>query len=176
MDKLERDWLKLVVLLVDMAASFVLTAISLSKHRKESHSDVQVEAVLSGVTIVVAVLVYALCVILISVSVQTQSLLTAGGGLFFFIGDNLPPLVGEYGKQVSCDQECVEVVQILGIIMPQLHTWQPLSMCRQNSVRGQPENSLCQERTHAEWFSQSKCLELLPHVGIKRNLDVMRRK
>ena len=117
MDKLERDWLKLVVLLVDMAASFVLTAISLSKHRKESHSDVQVEAVLSGVTIVVAVLVYALCVILISVSVQTQSLLTAGGGLFFFIGDNLPPLVGEYGKQVSCDQECVEVVQILGIIM-----------------------------------------------------------
>ena len=37
--------------------------------------------------------------------------------------------------------------------MPQSHTWQPLSMCRQNSVRGQPENSLRQERTHAECFS-----------------------
>ena len=32
--------------------------------------------------------------------------------------------------------------------MPQLHTWQPLSMCRQNSVRGRPENSL----HHAEWL------------------------
>ena len=41
--------------------------------------------------------------------------------------------------------------------MPQSHTWQPLSMCRQNSVRGRPENSLRQERTHAEWFSHSKC-------------------
>ena len=41
------------------------------------------------------------------------------------------------------------------------NTWQPLSMCRQNSVRGRPENSLHQERTHAEWFSQSKCLETL---------------
>ena len=40
------------------------------------------------------------------------------------------------------------------------NTWQPLSMCRQNSVRGRPENSLHQERTHAEWFSRSKCLEL----------------
>ena len=39
--------------------------------------------------------------------------------------------------------------------MPQSHTWQPLSMCRQNFVRGRPENS--QERTHAEWFSHSKC-------------------
>ena len=43
-----------------------------------------------------------------------------------------------------------------------------LCMCHQKSVRGWPENSLHQERTHAEWSSQSKCLELLPHVGIKR--------
>ena len=52
--------------------------------------------------------------------------------------------------------------------MPQSHALQPLSMCRQNFVRGRPENSLHQERTHAEWFSQSKCLELLPHVGISK--------
>ena len=43
--------------------------------------------------------------------------------------------------------------------MPQSHTWQPLSMCRQNSVRGWPEHFLHQERTHAEWFS--KCSEHL---------------
>ena len=52
--------------------------------------------------------------------------------------------------------------------MPQLHTWMPLSMCHQNSIRGRPEIYLHQERTHAEWFCQSKCLELLPHVGMKR--------
>ena len=39
--------------------------------------------------------------------------------------------------------------------MSQSHTRQPLS-----SVRGRPENSLLQERTHAEWFSHSKCLKL----------------
>ena len=32
----------------------------------------------------------------------------------------------------------------------QSHIWQPLSMCRQNSVRGRPENSLHQEKTHGE--------------------------
>ena len=37
------------------------------------------------------------------------------------------------------------------------------------SVRGQPENSLHWERTHAEWFSRSKCLGVLPHIG---DLDV----
>ena len=38
------------------------------------------------------------------------------------------------------------------------HTRQPLSMCHQNSVRGRQENSLCQKRTHAEWFTHSKCI------------------
>ena len=52
--------------------------------------------------------------------------------------------------------------------MPQLQTWQPRSMCCQNSVWDWPEKSLHQERTHAEWFSHSKCLELLPHVIVKR--------
>ena len=36
--------------------------------------------------------------------------------------------------------------------VPQSHTQQPLGMCRQNPVRGQPENSLHQERTHSELF------------------------
>ena len=55
--------------------------------------------------------------------------------------------------------------------MPQSHTWQPLSMCCQNSVRGWLENSLHQERTHAEWL-----LGFLPHAGMKRFLDHMRQK
>ena len=44
---------------------------------------------------------------------------------------------------------------------PQSHTWQPLSMCHQNSVRGWLENSLHQERIHAKCFSHSKCSEHL---------------
>ena len=40
--------------------------------------------------------------------------------------------------------------------MCQSHTWQPLSMCHQHSVKGRPENSLHQERYHAEGFSQSE--------------------
>ena len=38
--------------------------------------------------------------------------------------------------------------------------------CRQNSVRGRPENSLHQERTHAEWFSHSKCSEHLASAWV----------
>ena len=53
--------------------------------------------------------------------------------------------------------------------MPQLHTWQPLSMCHQNSIRGLPKNSPYQERTHAEWFLFSKCLERLPHKIQRQN-------
>ena len=59
-----------------------------------------------------------------------------------------------------------------GTEMPQLHTRQPLSMCCQNSIRGQPENSLHQERTHAEWFSQCKCLELL--IASRWNKEIFR--
>ena len=40
-------------------------------------------------------------------------------------------------------------------ILHSLNIRRPLSTCRQNSIRGQPENSLHQERTHA------KCLEHL---------------
>ena len=45
--------------------------------------------------------------------------------------------------------------------MPQLHTWQYV---HQNSVRGQPENSLHQERTNAEWFFLTlNAQSILPH-------------
>ena len=41
-----------------------------------------------------------------------------------------------------------------GTEMPQSHTTQPFSTCCQNPIRGRPENSLHQERTHSEWFSR----------------------
>ena len=46
----------------------------------------------------------------------------------------------------------------------QLHTWQPLSMCHQNSVRGWLENSLHQERIHAECFLTRNAQSILPYV------------
>ena len=55
--------------------------------------------------------------------------------------------------------------------MPQSHTWQPLSICCQNLVRSWPENSIHQKRTHAEWFSHSKCSEHLVSCWKWRNLD-----
>ena len=46
-----------------------------------------------------------------------------------------------------------------GSEMPWAYTWQPRSMCHQNLVRDWLENSLHQEITHVEWFSQSKTVK-----------------
>ena len=45
--------------------------------------------------------------------------------------------------------------------IPQLHTWQPLSMCRWNSVRGRPPGE-----THGE-FDSPCCQHILPFASIK---------
>ena len=102
---------------MDLLTSVVLTIISLRKYTKGSGSDVTAEAIASMVVLVAAVIPYICVVIIITVRVQRQSVLTAIGGLFFFIGDNLPPVIRDYGKKISCDQECVDLIQIVGIIM-----------------------------------------------------------
>ena len=43
-------------------------------------------------------------------------------------------------------------------------TWQPLSMCRQNSIKGRPENSLHHKRTS---FLTLNAQSILPHTGNK---------
>ena len=48
--------------------------------------------------------------------------------------------------------------------MPQSHTWQPLSMCRQNSVRGQPENSLSGENPYWVALSHTELFFLILSV------------
>ena len=51
-------------------------------------------------------------------SEHTRNVPIAIGGLFYYIGDNLPPLIREYPKELCVnDQECVELVQLLGICM-----------------------------------------------------------
>ena len=55
-----------------------------------------------------------------------------------------------------------------GTEMPQSHTWQLLSMCRQKLHM---ENSLHQKKTHAEWFLTVNAQSILPHAN-KRFLDM----
>ena len=130
--KLEGDWLKLVVLTLDLLTSVALTVTSLSTYTKGSGSDVTSEGIASVVILGGAVTLYACAVIMTNVYAHRQGVLTAIGGLFFYIGDNLPPVITEYGKYLPCDQECVDLVQIAGIIMlgiatvtyiPVLHNW-----------------------------------------------------
>ena len=42
---------------------------------------------------------------------------TAIGGLFYYIGDNLPPLVEEYAEELCCSPNCVEGAQVAGTVM-----------------------------------------------------------
>ena len=39
------------------------------------------------------------------------------GGLFYYIGDNLPPLVEEYAEELGCSPNCVEETQVAGTVM-----------------------------------------------------------
>jgi len=45
-----------------------------------------------------------------------RSFSTAFGGIFYYIGDNLPPLVEEYAEDFGCP-ECVERAQVAGLVM-----------------------------------------------------------
>ena len=42
---------------------------------------------------------------------------TAIGGLFYYIGGNLPPLVEEYAEELNCSPNCVEEAQVAGTVM-----------------------------------------------------------
>ena len=93
-NKLEGDWLKLVVL----AAHFFNLHYSLL-WEDFTHFFIVGTLVRQNTT-----------------SEHRWNVSIAIGGLFYYIGDNLPPLIREYQKELCVnDRECVEVVQILGI-------------------------------------------------------------
>ena len=143
-DKLEGDLLKLLVLVIDIFASFVLTGISYSKHVKGSGSDLTYEAAASVCVFSIIGAMYASVIggyycrklqqktsfvasNYCKLQEQTRNysellskhghgLLIGLGGLCYYIGDNLPPLIKEYEGKLHCDQECVNVLQIFSII------------------------------------------------------------
>ena len=44
----------------------------------------------------------------------TRHNLVALGGLCYYFGDNLPPLIEYYRNELNCKPECVEVIQLIG--------------------------------------------------------------
>ena len=100
--------------------------ISLSKHIKGSGSSMKDEVTISVVIFGVVGRLYTLLIFYkqIKGSVKKWNMLIAFGGLCYYIGDNLPPLIREYQNEFcENDQECVERVQYLGICMQLLPTY-----------------------------------------------------
>ena len=65
-------------------------------------------------------MVVCLCIIIPALYQELLSvvaILTAVGGMFYLIGDNLPPLIREYGEQLGCNQICIEQTESAGLIM-----------------------------------------------------------
>ena len=139
----EGDLIRLIVLTVELIISLCLTAISLSKSvylagsgsvnvsnqvtPNETLSQATASVVLFsivGVVYIVAIVVGFVWLWCKESSVKELSkknlargISTAIGGLFYYIGDNLPPLVEEYAEELSCSPDCVERTQITGIVM-----------------------------------------------------------
>lgn len=119
----------MVVLILDIFTSFVLTATAYSKQTKESGSDTTSEAKFTAGLFGAVGILYALCIIVYYcyklrqkncsklMNEHGHGLLIAFGGLCYYIGDNLPPLIREYGGELDCHQECKDKVQFLGIVM-----------------------------------------------------------
>ena len=46
-----------------------------------------------------------------------RGIFVAIGGLFYCIGDNLPPLVEENAEELGCSPSCIEEAQVAGTVM-----------------------------------------------------------
>ena len=139
----EGDLIRLIVLTVEVIISLCLTATSLSKSARlantgslngsnlvtpnETVSQAIASVVLFGIVGLLYILsIGAWFVWLLCKESKVQKLckknLARGisvtiGGLFYYIGDNLPPLVEEYAEELGCSPNCVEGTQVTGIVM-----------------------------------------------------------
>ena len=132
------------MLTVELIISLCLTATSLSKSvhlagngsvngsnpvtPNGTHSSAAIASVvlfiIVGVLYIVAIVVGFLLLWWKESKVQhlfqknaARGIFVAIGGLFYYIGDNLPPLVEEYAEELSCSPNCVEQTQVTGIVM-----------------------------------------------------------
>lgn len=144
----ETDFVKLVVLIFEMLASFTFALISISKSSQlrgdnlfllsgsglaeingtggpQDMSQVGrgegvASMVIFSIAMVIYIVVVCLCIIIPALYQEILSvvaILTAVGGFFYLVGDNLPPLIREYGEQLGCNQTCIEQTESAGLIM-----------------------------------------------------------
>ena len=139
----EGDLMRLMVLTVELFISLCLSATSLSKSAHLAQTDslngsnlatpneTVSQAIASvvlfsvvGVLYITAIVVSFLWLWCKETKVQTlfkkntaRGISIAIGGLFYYIGDNLPPLVEEYAEELGCSSNCVEMAQMTGIVM-----------------------------------------------------------
>ena len=132
------DLIRLTVLAVELIASVLLSVATLSKSVRLAGSRVNndnslvmpSEAIASlvifsimGAVYVAIAAAHFVCLWRKKSPVQhicpenaARNVLTAIGGIFYYIGDNLPPLVEEYAEDLRCP-ECVERTQVAGLVM-----------------------------------------------------------
>jgi len=139
----EGDLIRLMVLTVEFIISLCLSATSLSKSAhlantgslngsnlvtpNETVSQATASVVLFSIVGLLYILSIVLCVVKLwckESKVQklckknaARGISVTIGGLFYYIGDNLPPLVEEYAEELGCSSNCVEGAQVTGIVM-----------------------------------------------------------
>ena len=139
----EGDLIRLMVLIVQLIISLCLTATTLSKSvhlagtgslngsnfvtpnetKPEAIASVVLFSIVGGLYIVI-IGAWFVCLWCMETKVQklfkknlARCISTAFGGLFYYIGDNLPPLVEEYAEELGCSPNCVEETQVAGTVM-----------------------------------------------------------
>lgn len=141
----ETDFVKLAVLVFEMLASFTFALIGISKSSQLRDDNLSgsglaemngtdgpqdmsqvgrgegvASMVIFSIAMVVYIVVVCLCIIIPALYQEILSvvaILTAVGGMFYLVGDNLPPLIREYGEQLGCNQTCIEQSESAGLIM-----------------------------------------------------------
>lgn len=112
------DLIKFVALGCEFFASFMLSLLLVIQgdERSEAISAIVLSVALPGVAYIVGAI---LCFIYIIYNKGNwlRTLLIAIGGLLYFVGDNLPPVMEEYGAQLSCGVECLRHIQAAGFAL-----------------------------------------------------------
>lgn len=125
----KEDWIKFFALGCEFFASFILSLalVIQGDERGEAIAVIVLSIVVSGVVYIISAIVY---IVGYSVHFVYQkkkcstkrtkfwlySISTFLGGLFYLVGDNLPPVMEEYGSQLGCGGECLQGVQAAGFV------------------------------------------------------------
>lgn len=179
------DLIKSWVLAVQLFFSFGLSVITLVKSAQLNslglndtvpfNSSASSEAIASLVFFSIGVIAYIAGAVACGCYVchkrdKCKPILTAIGGLFYYIGDNLPPLIEEYEHQLSCGRGCVEGIQHFGIVMLALAAITYLPIMVSGEVQSEDEEQDKKPCFHANIFQLlSKITDLdLVYTTIER--------